>query len=122
METNNVGGGVVLESMCKYSGKNTYLISHGGDSAANRALERVGESGYNLLTRNCEHFATACTSGGSGHSAQVSSSIVGGPTGAVFNVVSRPDDTPGETATKAAWSTTMVGGAGFIAAPLCCIQ
>lgn len=33
------------------------------DDSADKALSRVGERGYNLFTRNCEHFATSCAYG-----------------------------------------------------------
>lgn len=40
------------------------------EDVVQRALERVGETGYNLLKKNCEHFATDCKTG-RGYSAQV---------------------------------------------------
>lgn len=40
------------------------------DVVVQRALARVGETGYKLLKKNCEHFATACKTG-EGYSAQV---------------------------------------------------
>jgi hypothetical protein len=33
------------------------------DEVANRARQRIGEKGYNLVFNNCEHFAQQCRNG-----------------------------------------------------------
>ncbi|WP_080758159.1 lecithin retinol acyltransferase family protein [Pseudomonas fluorescens] len=50
----------MLQEKCEYS----------NDEIANRARSRVGESQYKILSNNCEHFCSWCTSGKS-YSAQV---------------------------------------------------
>ena len=47
------------------------ILYHGGEQAAQRAIKRIGEKGYDLLTNNCEHFASECCGLGK-KSAQVS--------------------------------------------------
>ncbi len=44
-------------------GRSKRLHTRGGLAAAERALKRVGERGYNLLTKNCEHFCSECING-----------------------------------------------------------
>ena len=62
--------GVVLEPTSKYIGTKATRVLRGGQGAADRARARVGESGYNLLTNNCEHFCSQICGRGH-HSEQV---------------------------------------------------
>ena len=45
----------------KYSDK--VMREYPPDSVVQRALSRVGEKEYNVLSNNCEHFATWCKCG-----------------------------------------------------------
>eukprot|EP00111_Clytia_hemisphaerica_P024403 TCONS_00072000-protein len=62
--------GVQLEKASVYQGKKCWLVNRGGQAAASKARARVGESGYNLVTNNCEHFCSE-VSGLGHHSEQV---------------------------------------------------
>jgi hypothetical protein len=66
-----------------------------------RAISRLGESGYNLFGNNCEHFATWCKTG-QWESQQVDGTVgtVGGTTtaaglGAALGAISVPTAAPG---------------------------
>jgi hypothetical protein len=50
--------------------KRTPTARYSGASAALRALSRVGEDGYQVMTSNCEHFCAWCLDG-VGRSSQV---------------------------------------------------
>lgn len=50
--------GVVQEQGNKYEGKKATLVCRGGQGAADKALARVGEGGYCLMSKNCEHFCS----------------------------------------------------------------
>lgn len=56
-----------LNGDCEYSvccferGKYPQIFS--GDETVKRARARIGERRYNLLSRNCEHFAVECKTG-----------------------------------------------------------
>lgn len=57
--------GVVREEPEAYQGTRARLVHRGGSAAADRAIARVGERGYNLVTDNCEHFCSeVCGLGG----------------------------------------------------------
>ena len=43
-----------------YNGRTVHLYHRGGQRAANKAMARVGEEGYNVLTKNCWHFSLEC--------------------------------------------------------------
>ena len=51
-------GGVLLEQRSVYEGKKAAIVHSGGQSVADAARRRVGETGFNLLTKNCEHFCS----------------------------------------------------------------
>ncbi len=62
--------GVIEYSMREFAeGGEIYVIEHGRDQiysypqALQRAREQIGQDGYLLLSRNCEHFATWCLTG-----------------------------------------------------------
>jgi hypothetical protein len=38
-------------------------VQAGGDLAVNRAMGDLGRNDFDLVFRNCEHFATWCTTG-----------------------------------------------------------
>ncbi len=50
-----------------HEGRPYYVSNHpnqfDADRIVERALSRVGETGYHLIWNNCEHFATWCTTG-----------------------------------------------------------
>ncbi|CAJ1352002.1 unnamed protein product, partial [Effrenium voratum] len=56
------------------------------DEVLQRALSRVGESGYNLIWKNCEHFTEWCMTG-QHRSRQVFGALVGLPQGACLGAV-----------------------------------
>jgi hypothetical protein len=44
-------------------GSRVELVDSGGRIAAERAVSRLGMTGFDLISRNCEHFATWCVTG-----------------------------------------------------------
>ena len=48
-----------LDDFC--DGANWKLIKQGSYKAINKAQKSLGYEDYNLITNNCEHFATWCT-------------------------------------------------------------
>lgn len=60
--------GVVHEGRELYNGKTASLVLRGGQGAADMASSRVGEGGYCLVTKNCEHFCSEVC--GRGHSSE----------------------------------------------------
>ena len=46
-------------SVCRFDSDNIFS----GDETVRRARARIGERRYNLLSRNCEHFAIECKTG-----------------------------------------------------------
>lgn len=59
------GGRVVYVSMEDFSrGRPVRIVRRGGDVAVARAKSRLGDGGFDVLSANCEHFATWCTTGG----------------------------------------------------------
>lgn len=53
-----------------------YGVRSSADDTVNRAMSKLGETGYNLIDNNCEHFATWCATGKSA-SQQVNGAVSG---------------------------------------------
>jgi hypothetical protein len=77
-----------------------YAEGFSSEETLRRARSRIGERGYDFLTNNCDHFATACKTG-EHHSLQVDeakkvirvvSTAVGGPVGAVGEILCTAHD------------------------------
>ncbi|CAJ1419889.1 unnamed protein product [Effrenium voratum] len=87
------------------------------DEVLQRALSRVGESGYNLIWKNCEHFTEWCMTG-QHRSRQVFGALVGLPQGACLGAVVGaalvPAATLGGSPTLGKWAVAM----GLMAAPV----
>ncbi len=59
-----VGGPVAHVTWAELSrGARIELVRRGGQIAVERALSQLGRDDFNVLTANCEHFATWCTTG-----------------------------------------------------------
>ncbi len=59
-----LGGVVAYVDWQTFSGgSNVELVGCGGWVAAERAKCRLGMGGFNLISRNCEHFANWCVTG-----------------------------------------------------------
>jgi len=74
-------GPVVLTTLDRFAaGRPVHVVSHrrglDPDEVVDRALSRLGEERYNLLWRNCEHFATWAATGRS-RSRQVRRAVAG---------------------------------------------
>ncbi|MCS6813104.1 MAG: lecithin retinol acyltransferase family protein [Cyanobacteria bacterium] len=89
----------------------TYKVSYIPDVTVRRAESRLGEQEYNLLTNNCEHFATWCKTGVS-RSAQVENFVSRLPNfnidelgSAVFTALQKEKDTTLPTALQEALTT-----------------
>lgn len=65
-----------LADFCKDSSKFHIERSANPDLAVKRAISRLGEPGYNLVTNNCEHFARWCHSGKE-YSVQADNIVIG---------------------------------------------
>lgn len=81
-------GPVALTSLERFAaGRPVHLVSHprafDPDEVVDRALSRLGEERYNLLWRNCEHFATWAATGRS-RSRQVRRAAAGLGSAALF--------------------------------------
>lgn len=107
-----------------------YVKAHGVEMVLQRALSRIGESGYHLFANNCEHFARWCKTG-EAFSEQVSRAgaatggISGGVglTAAAIGVVSTTGAVAGlggsgvmSGLAAAGLGTGAVGGLGILAA------
>lgn len=62
------GGGICSIPLPEFAEGRRVSVRHYKDCSSRkkvvqRAFSRLGESGYNLLTNNCEHFATWCKTG-----------------------------------------------------------
>lgn len=60
--------GVRKEIKSEIEGKKVYLKNRGGLAVAQKALSRIGENKYNLITNNCEHFCSSVS--GYGHKSE----------------------------------------------------
>ncbi len=69
----------------------SYVDSFDPDEVVNRALSRVGESGYHLIWNNCEHFATWCKRGdlSSAQVRAVSKAVVSGTAKTLVRVAAK---------------------------------
>lgn len=60
----NLGGVVAHVDWQTFSrGSRVELVASGGVPAAERAQAKLGMDGFNLILRNCEHFANWCVRG-----------------------------------------------------------
>jgi len=63
------GGPVEVVSLAQFCGGNPLWIRttpgarYGGGQAVQRALSRVGENRYRVISNNCEHFCSWCVDG-----------------------------------------------------------
>mmetsp|Transcript_14892 Transcript_14892/g.27945 ORF Transcript_14892/g.27945 Transcript_14892/m.27945 type:complete len:193 (-) Transcript_14892:154-732(-) len=87
------------------------------DQVLARAHSRVGEDGYNVVWKNCEHFAEWCVSGNE-RSLQVRGVLVGAPQGACLGAVIGAALVPAATL----WGSPTLGKVavylGLMAAPV----
>lgn len=73
-----LGGPVDYVDHSAYSrGTRLTLVRRGGRRAVERAESQLGRNDFNLATRNCEHFATWCSTG-HWRSTQVRNAAIGG--------------------------------------------
>eukprot|EP00931_Biecheleriopsis_adriatica_P107609 TRINITY_DN81931_c0_g1_i1.p1 TRINITY_DN81931_c0_g1~~TRINITY_DN81931_c0_g1_i1.p1 ORF type:complete len:213 (-),score=22.01 TRINITY_DN81931_c0_g1_i1:230-823(-) len=87
------------------------------EEVVQRALSRVGESGYNLVWNNCEHFAEWCISGQQ-RSLQVRGALVGAPQGALLGAVLGAALVPTATLFGSETLGKIAVSLGIIAAPI----